>query len=412
MARKHALLDLARGRRALVAGAFAAVRTTELGASASTGDELSDAPAPDARPAARPDRRADPRAGAQAAAGAPGGRRLGARPGSSGPARLLAGARSPARAPSAAQPSSGSPSSGDDHDDDHDHDGDLDDHDDERPRPRPRRRRRRRRAAMATATAATTTGTMTDHVARLYALALGSLVFLVAWAVVAANPFPEAKAASDPRLVALQKREARLAREQRAGAIASSRAGSPSIEREARRAAATPGGSTPPRPSPRPPPRPRRLLSAPASAPAAPAAPAVQVTSLAARHVLGELVMLRHTFTAMGDDGRGAPRVRPARPAPLPSLAVEAEFERLEGVLSRFRPDSALSAPEPERPDRRRARPGARRRARPRGAGGRPPVASTRRSTTPSSPPATTAPSRTCPSRTRQTLWLRATWQP
>lgn len=114
---------------------------------------------------------------------------------------------------------------------------------------------------MATA-ATTTTGTMTDHIARLYALALGSLVFLVAWAVVAANPFPEAKAASDPRLVALQNREARLAREQRR------------VDRlVARRFAAYERELD------------RRRLQAPASAPAASAAPTApaapaQVTSL------------------------------------------------------------------------------------------------------------------------------------
>lgn len=66
----------------------------------------------------------------------------------------------------------------------------------------------------ATAEAATTNGTMTDHVARLYALAVGSLVFLLAWAVVAANPFPAAKPDPDPRLAALQKRETRLQREE------------------------------------------------------------------------------------------------------------------------------------------------------------------------------------------------------
>lgn len=33
---------------------------------------------------------------------------------------------------------------------------------------------------------------MIDHVARLYALALALVVFLVAWAAVAANPFPQA----------------------------------------------------------------------------------------------------------------------------------------------------------------------------------------------------------------------------
>lgn len=56
---------------------------------------------------------------------------------------------------------------------------------------------------------------MTDHIARLYALTAGSVVFLVTWAGVAANPFPEATSDPDPRVVALQKREERLAREQK-----------------------------------------------------------------------------------------------------------------------------------------------------------------------------------------------------
>jgi hypothetical protein len=121
---------------------------------------------------------------------------------------------------------------------------------------------------------------MTDHVARLYALALGSLLFLVAWAVVAANPFPEAKPDPDPTLAALQKREARLGREQeRANRLVEHRF---AVYRrklvEQRRlqaaldaavapvaAAASPAAAAP--------------SSAPAPAPAAPAAPAVEVTS-------------------------------------------------------------------------------------------------------------------------------------
>jgi hypothetical protein len=72
-------------------------------------------------------------------------------------------------------------------------------------------------AATVAAAAATTTtnGIMTDHVVRLYALALAALVFLVSWAVVAARPWAaSAEPERDPRIVQLEKREARLARRQ------------------------------------------------------------------------------------------------------------------------------------------------------------------------------------------------------
>jgi len=52
---------------------------------------------------------------------------------------------------------------------------------------------------------------MTNHVARLYALVLGVVVFFVAWATVAAHPWAtQPKAARDPRLVALAARQHRL----------------------------------------------------------------------------------------------------------------------------------------------------------------------------------------------------------
>ena len=52
---------------------------------------------------------------------------------------------------------------------------------------------------------------MTSHVARLYALAAGVLVFFVTWAGVAAHPWQtRAATAQDPRLAALQVREQRL----------------------------------------------------------------------------------------------------------------------------------------------------------------------------------------------------------
>ena len=52
---------------------------------------------------------------------------------------------------------------------------------------------------------------MTSHAGRLYVLAAALVVFFLAWAVVAAHPWATTKAAaSDPRLVALARREQRL----------------------------------------------------------------------------------------------------------------------------------------------------------------------------------------------------------
>jgi hypothetical protein len=52
---------------------------------------------------------------------------------------------------------------------------------------------------------------MTNHAGRLYALALGLVVFFLAWAVVSARPW--ATAAPDPRLKALAVRQAQLGQE-------------------------------------------------------------------------------------------------------------------------------------------------------------------------------------------------------
>jgi hypothetical protein len=52
---------------------------------------------------------------------------------------------------------------------------------------------------------------MTSHHGRLYALALGLVVFFLAWAVVAAHPW--AAASADPRLKTLAIRQAQLQRE-------------------------------------------------------------------------------------------------------------------------------------------------------------------------------------------------------
>jgi len=55
---------------------------------------------------------------------------------------------------------------------------------------------------------------MADHVARLYAVAITLVVFFVTWAVVSARPWAApASPAKDPRLVALQEREARVHQE-------------------------------------------------------------------------------------------------------------------------------------------------------------------------------------------------------
>lgn len=54
---------------------------------------------------------------------------------------------------------------------------------------------------------------MTDHVARLYAVALTLVVLFLTWAVVAARPWAAAAAEKDPRIVALERREAELRRQ-------------------------------------------------------------------------------------------------------------------------------------------------------------------------------------------------------
>jgi hypothetical protein len=55
---------------------------------------------------------------------------------------------------------------------------------------------------------------MTNHVARLYAIALSLVVFFVTWAAVSARPWAaQASKPLDPRLAALQTREAQVRRE-------------------------------------------------------------------------------------------------------------------------------------------------------------------------------------------------------
>jgi hypothetical protein len=55
---------------------------------------------------------------------------------------------------------------------------------------------------------------MTNHVARLYAIALSLVVFFVTWAAVSARPWAaQTSKPLDPRLAALQTREAQVRRE-------------------------------------------------------------------------------------------------------------------------------------------------------------------------------------------------------
>jgi hypothetical protein len=54
---------------------------------------------------------------------------------------------------------------------------------------------------------------MTEHHARLSASAIAVLVLFLTWAVVAARPWPAESATQDPRLAALERREARLRKE-------------------------------------------------------------------------------------------------------------------------------------------------------------------------------------------------------
>jgi hypothetical protein len=53
---------------------------------------------------------------------------------------------------------------------------------------------------------------MTNHVARLYAVSLALVVLFLTWAVVAARPWAASAAEKDPRIVALERREAKLRR--------------------------------------------------------------------------------------------------------------------------------------------------------------------------------------------------------
>lgn len=99
---------------------------------------------------------------------------------------------------------------------------------------------------------------MTNHVAKLYAVALALVVFFVTWAGVAARPW--ATEAEDPRLVALERRELRLRRERaRVQRVLRQRVAAYQVRLNARQ---------------------REIAAARAAAPAPVAAPSVGVVSL------------------------------------------------------------------------------------------------------------------------------------
>jgi hypothetical protein len=117
---------------------------------------------------------------------------------------------------------------------------------------------------------------MTSHHGRLYALALGLVVFFLAWAVVAAHPW--ATTAPDPRLRALAVREAQLRREAKlVRKVVTARWATYRVRLKARRAeikrvaAASAAAAA--------------AQQASAAAPSSPAAPTVRVVNLPAQVV-------------------------------------------------------------------------------------------------------------------------------
>jgi hypothetical protein len=131
--------------------------------------------------------------------------------------------------------------------------------------------------------------TMTNHVVRLYAVALALAVLFLTWAVVAAKPWATTAVEKDPRLVALERREARLRKQSirvnrvvkrrfaryerqlraRKREIATIEAANAAAAAAASAAPVSSGGST-------------AVSSAAATAPTAPAVPSVSVVDLPA----------------------------------------------------------------------------------------------------------------------------------
>ena len=108
---------------------------------------------------------------------------------------------------------------------------------------------------------------MTSHHGRLYTLALASVAFFLAWAVIAAHPW--ATASADPRLKLLAIRQAQLQREAKlVQKVVAARWAHYRVELKLRRAQIA------------------RVNAAAAAAAQAPAAGPVQVVSLPAAHVV------------------------------------------------------------------------------------------------------------------------------
>ena len=187
---------------------------------------------------------------------------------------------------------------------------------------------------------------MTNHVVRLYAFAGALLVLFLTWAAIAAHPWaPTAGAKADPRWTALAAREQRLRHEslvvQR---VVARRWRAYRVQLAARRRAISAAVSR----------HERQLAAARASA-------SLAVVVLGARlRLLGgplgarrdpatrddheDLVIQRRSFRAMGTD---VALFLAAEPGPAAEAALESaerEFERVEALLSRFRPESELSA--------------------------------------------------------------------
>ena len=175
-------------------------------------------------------------------------------------------------------------------------------------------RARQSSAASGTDTSTTTKGptevaTMTNHVARLYALATSLIVFFAVWLAVSAHPWSQtAKAApaADPQIARLIARERRLAggdaqgQPDRASALRRlSQSAQPAQPRQRRgpRAAQPPAG----RRAPRGPGGPERGR-APTYSSAGGRAPGGAHRHLAPGRFDEDLVMLRRTFRAMGTD--------------------------------------------------------------------------------------------------------------
>ena len=203
---------------------------------------------------------------------------------------------------------------------------------------------------------------MTNHVVRLYALAASLLVLFLTWAAIASHPWssgsrsasagPPRGRDSGPANSICAKRRSWYAASSPAGGTNTAWRSLPGSARSQPRNAVN---SRPP-PRSRPPRRRRSRWS-----------PCRRSRSRGRRDAAPEL-------PRDGHEGRAVPRAEPGPRRARPLDGAEREFERLEALLSRFRPDSELSQLNARGPARGRRGPARGRRARARGAGadGRP----------------------------------------